>query len=46
MGLFLAANGLPLHDAQPDLDVPMVERIAAGQVNHEAIVAWLSGRTT
>jgi death-on-curing protein len=28
-GLFLEASGSPLHGAQPDVDVPMVERIAA-----------------
>jgi death on curing protein len=45
-GLFLEANGVPLLDAQPDVDVPMVERIAAGQVEHREILAWLSERTT
>ncbi len=43
-GLFLEANGTPLQGALPDVDVPMVEAIAAGQVEHEAIVAWLSKR--
>jgi death-on-curing protein len=43
-GLFLEANGSPLHGALPDVDVPMVERIAAGQVEHEEILAWLSER--
>lgn len=43
-GIFLEVNGLPLRDALPDVDVPMVERIAAGQANHEEILAWLSER--
>jgi death-on-curing protein len=43
-GLFLEANGSPLRGALPDVDVPMVERIAAGQVEHEEILAWLSER--
>jgi death-on-curing protein len=43
-GLFLRANGSPLRGALPDVDVPMVERIAAGQVEHEEILAWLSER--
>lgn len=28
---FLAANGRPIADADPDTDVPMVEKIAAGE---------------
>jgi death-on-curing protein len=40
-GLFLEANGSPLRGALPDVDVPKVERIAAGQVEHKEIVAWL-----
>jgi death-on-curing protein len=44
-GLFLEANGSPLRGTEPDVDVPMVERIAAGQVEHTEIVAWLSRRT-
>jgi death-on-curing protein len=44
MGLFLEANDSPLRGALPDVDVPMVERIAAGQVEHEEILAWLSER--
>jgi death-on-curing protein len=43
-GLFLEANGSPLHGAQPNVDVPMVERIAAGDVEHHEILAWLSRR--
>jgi death-on-curing protein len=44
MGIFLEANGSPLHGALPDVDVPMVEQVAAGQVNHEEVLAWLSKR--
>lgn len=44
-GLFLEANGLPLHGTEPDVDVPMVERIAAGQVDHQEVFGWLSQRT-
>jgi death-on-curing protein len=45
-GLFLDANGLPLRGALPDVDVPMVERIAAGQATHDEVLVWLSERTT
>ena len=44
-GIFLEANGLPLRGTEPDVDVPMVERIASGQVDHAQIVLWLSART-
>ncbi|MGA9875530.1 MAG: type II toxin-antitoxin system death-on-curing family toxin [Solirubrobacteraceae bacterium] len=44
-GLFLEANGLPLCGAQPHTDVPMVERIAAGQIEHGEVLEWLSTRT-
>jgi death on curing protein len=44
-GLFLENNGLPLRDARPDIDVPMVEQIAAGQVTQDEVLAWLSERT-
>lgn len=42
---FLQANGRPLHGELPHIDVPMVERIAAGQTNTTEILAWLSERT-
>jgi death on curing protein len=45
MGLFLEANGSPLSGVMSDLDVPMVERIAAGQADHVEVLAWLSDRT-
>jgi death on curing protein len=41
---FLAANGLPITDANPDVDVPMVEKIAAGEASFTEISAWLDGR--
>jgi death on curing protein len=44
-GLFLQANGSPLRGAQPDIDVPMVEGIAAGVLAREDILALLSERT-
>jgi death-on-curing protein len=43
---FLAANGRPIHDANPDTDVPMVERIAAGEAAPNEIVGWLEARTS
>lgn len=42
---FLAANGQPICDANPETDVPMVERIAAGEATPNEIVEWLSERT-
>ena len=42
---FLAANGKPILEADPDTDVPMVERIAAGQAALPEIAAWLRKRT-
>jgi death on curing protein len=44
-GLFLEANGTQLRGALPEVDVPMVERIADGQAGTDAVVAWLSERT-
>lgn len=42
---FLAANGRPIKDANPDVDVPMVERIAAGDATFAEIRDWLASRT-
>jgi death on curing protein len=42
---FLAANGLSIQGADSDTDVPMVERIAAGEATPNEIVAWLEERT-
>ena len=42
---FLAANGQPILDADPDTDVPMLERIAAGDAGRDEVVEWLQHRT-
>lgn len=42
---FLAVDGLPIKGADPDVDVPMVERIAAGDAPFEEIRDWLERRT-
>jgi death-on-curing protein len=42
---FLAANGRKIGKADPETDVPMVERIAAGEAAPNEIVAWLLKRT-
>lgn len=42
---FLAANGRPIRDAASAIDVPMVERIAAGEATPNEIVVWLEART-
>ena len=42
---FLAANGQPIFDADPDTDVPMVEKIAAGEATPNEIMSWLERRT-
>ncbi|MGD9736250.1 MAG: type II toxin-antitoxin system death-on-curing family toxin [Solirubrobacterales bacterium] len=42
---FLAVNGRPIQDANPDVDVPMVKRIAAGDATFEKICHWLDRRT-
>jgi death-on-curing protein len=41
---FLAVNGRPIGDAAPDVDVPLVERIAAGEVTFDEIREWLDSR--
>jgi hypothetical protein len=43
---FLAANGRPIYDADPDTDVPMVERIAAGEATPNEIIGWLEKRAS
>jgi death-on-curing protein len=42
---FLAANGRPIREADPDTDVPIVERIAAGEAAPKEIASWLAART-
>lgn len=43
---FLAANGRPIRGAVSAIDVPMVERIAAGEATPREIVGWLEERTS
>ncbi|MFL5832385.1 MAG: type II toxin-antitoxin system death-on-curing family toxin [Solirubrobacterales bacterium] len=42
---FLSANGRPIRDGDADTDVPMVERIAAGEAAPNEIIHWLEQRT-
>jgi Prophage maintenance system killer protein len=42
---FLAANGCPLLYADPDTDVPIMERIAAGEATPTEVARWLEART-
>jgi death on curing protein len=42
---FLAVNGWPIQGANPDVDTPMVERIAAGEASFNEIRSWLDHRT-
>jgi len=42
---FLAANGRPLLEADPDVDVPMMERIAGGDATPSEVEEWLGART-
>jgi prophage maintenance system killer protein len=44
MERFLAANGHPLVDADPDTDVPIVEKIAAGDARPAEVARWLEAR--
>ena len=44
MERFLAANGCPLVDADPDVDVPMVEKIAAGGATPAEVAGWIEVR--
>jgi hypothetical protein len=34
-----------LQGANPDVDVPLVERVAAGEASHSEIIDWLQART-
>jgi hypothetical protein len=43
---FLSANERPIRVADADIDVPMVERIAAGEATPNEIVEWLEQRIT
>lgn len=42
---FLAINGQPIFDADPDADVPMMERMAAGDASQDEIAIWIKRRT-
>jgi death on curing protein len=42
---FLAVNGRPIENAEPDVDAPMVERIAAGDATFNEVRGWLERRT-
>lgn len=42
---FLAVNGRPIENADPDVDVPIVERIATVDATFNEIRAWLDRRT-
>lgn len=43
--LFLERNGRPWGEPDPDRDVDMVERIAAGAIELDEIRAWISERS-
>ena len=42
---FLTVNDQPIPDPVSDVDVPMMERIAAGEATQDEIIAWLERRT-
>jgi death on curing protein len=43
---FLQANGLTWADQDTEIDATMVERIAASEATHDAIVAWIRARAS
>ena len=43
--LFMEQNGRPFVGEAPDTDVPMVEKIAAGEATPNEIIGWLEKRT-
>lgn len=43
--LFMEINGRPFQGKDPDTDVPMMERIAAGGATPTEIAEWLERRT-
>jgi death-on-curing protein len=43
--LFMELNDRPFVEEDPDTDVPMMERIAAGEATAEQINEWLVART-
>lgn len=42
---FLAVNGQPILVPDPEVDVLMMERTAAGEATQDEIIAWLEKRT-
>ncbi len=42
---FLAANNRTIIDADPNTDVPMMERIAAGDSSQDEIASWIEQRS-
>jgi death on curing protein len=44
--LFMDLNGQPFDGEDPDVDVPTMERIAAGEATQDEIIGWLEQRTT
>jgi death-on-curing protein len=44
-GLFLEANGRRFVSGDANVDVPLVERVAAGEADHAEIIEWLGIRT-
>jgi death-on-curing protein len=46
MARFLDANGLTWGGQDVEVDAGMVERVAAGKVEHEEVIAWIRSRTT
>lgn len=43
--LFMELNGQPFDGEKPETDVPMMERVAAGEATQDEIIAWLKHRT-
>jgi len=43
--LFMEINGRPFEGEDPDIDVPMMEGIAAGEATPSEIAQWLERRT-
>ena len=43
--LFMELNGHAFAGSEPDTDVPIMERIAAGKASGEEVIAWLRDRT-
>ena len=43
--LFVEMNDRPFAGEDPDVDVPMMERIAAGESGGDEIAQWLAKRT-